>query len=191
MKQEDFNSDLFWDNRYREGGNSWLWSYWENAIYKANFINKIIKEHNIQSAVEIGCWDWANLWLYNIQRYKWYDVSQKAIDICNEMYKEDNTKEFYVNNENTDFYEAELSLWLDMIYHIFPRAKWEKMVDKIIEAWKKYVILYTTINPTKWVEWSCMNDYDILEYLDSKWIKYTIEETRPPESLAVFITITK
>jgi len=191
MGREDFNSDKYRDERYKEWGNSWEWSYWENAIYKANFINEFVKSHSIQSAVEIWCWDWANLWLYRIQWYTWYDVSKKAIEMCDEMYKDDTTKEFYVNNENTELHQAELSLWIDMIYHIFPRAKREKMIDKIIEAWNKYVIFYTVINCQPRVEGSCMNDYNFIEYIESKWRKYTIEESTPPASIAKFVVIEK
>lgn len=191
IKREEFKSDEYRDNRYIAWGNSWEGSYWDNAIYKAYFINHFVKYNNIKSAIEVWCWDWANLWMYEIQWYKWYDVSQKAIEICSKMYKDDTTKEFYVNNEDTELWKAELSMCIDMIYHVFPRAKREKMIDKIIDAWEKYVIFYTPTNLKPRVENSCMNDYDFIEYIKSKWLKYIIEPTNPPASIAKFITIFK
>lgn len=191
MKQEDFNSDKFRDDRYIHWGNSWEWSYWLNARYKADFINKFIKEHGIDTAVEIGCWDWANLWMYDVFEYTWYDVSYFIIEKCKDMYKNDNWKRFFVNDDNTKFQKAELSLCLDVLYHIFPQDRFEKMIDKVIEAWEKYVIIYTKIRISPREDWSCINDYDFLWYLDKKWYKYEIEPSSPPASVAKFITIYK
>ena len=39
-----FNSSLFWENRYKKGGNSGSGSYNKMAEFKAKVINDFIKE---------------------------------------------------------------------------------------------------------------------------------------------------
>ena len=178
-------------NRYIENSNSWKWSYWENAIFKANFINNFIKENNIKTVTEFWCGDWNNLELYKIENYEGLDVSEKAINICKEKFKEDKTKQFSIL---TDWeYKAELTLSLDVTYHIFPKIEWKKYINKVINSATKFAIFY---NFPKWTANAPhINDYNFEEYLkelsEKKNFTYIKSDLVPPESNSRFYIITK
>lgn len=44
-----FNSKLYWEARYKNGGNSGAGSYNKLALFKAEIINEFIKKNNIKS----------------------------------------------------------------------------------------------------------------------------------------------
>jgi hypothetical protein len=56
----------YWENRYKNGGNSGEGSYALKAEYKANVLNNYIQKLNIKSIIEFGCGDGNNLLFYNI-----------------------------------------------------------------------------------------------------------------------------
>ena len=52
-----FDSNLFWENRYKSGGNSGSGSYNKMAEFKANVINNFIKEKSIKGMIDYGVGD--------------------------------------------------------------------------------------------------------------------------------------
>ena len=77
----------YWEQRYNQGGNSGAGSYGDNAKFKADFINKLVKKHKIKDCIEFWCWDGNNLALSDIDGYLGLDVSKKAIDLCEKQVK--------------------------------------------------------------------------------------------------------
>ena len=51
------NSVEWWERRYSSGGTSGEGSYGRLAEFKAEIVNKFVKENGIDSVVEFGCGD--------------------------------------------------------------------------------------------------------------------------------------
>lgn len=191
-----FNSDKYREQRYKTGGNSWKWSYWDNWVFKSEYINKFIEENNIKSAVEVGCGDGHNLTLYKVDKYIWLDVSAKSIEMCKQKHVDDKNKQFFLHTDKDSYddYISDVSLCLDVTYHIFPRKKWEDVIQQVIGMWEKYVIFYSFLSPSGHA--NHINDYDFEEYITSvceerKYNLFIDKDTRPPESQSRFVIITK
>lgn len=191
----NFNYKKYRDDRYKTWGNSGKGSYWANAHFKAIFINNFCKEHKLKTAVEVGCWDWNNLVLYDFRKYLGLDVSKTIIDKCKEIFESDKSKRFDVLDEWIDLSlcKADVSLCLDVTYHIFPREEWERTIDDVINLWVKYAIFYSFLNPSGHA--AHINDYNFIEFIDKycngKWYTYKIYEDKAPESQSRFVIIDK
>src|SRR5690349_24554192 len=55
------SSPSYWEERYRQGGNSGVGSYGQLARFKAQTINRFVAEQAVTSVVEFGCGDGAQL----------------------------------------------------------------------------------------------------------------------------------
>jgi len=187
-----FDYKAYREERYKTWWNSWAWSYWENALFKADIINYLIDELKVNSWVEVGCWDWHNLWLYNFKEYLWLDVSAKAIEKCKNIYVADNSKEFKLY-EPWKEKQRDMSLCLDVTYHIFPRKEREETILETVRLWKKYVLFYSFLNPSWHVKH--INDYDFKSYITDvcaeKWYDMRIMDKKPPKSESRFVLIIK
>ena len=78
IKRKLFNerivdSEQYWENRYLNGGNSGIGSYGKIAEYKANVINKFIKDNDVFTVIEFGCGDGNQLALFECQNYIGYE----------------------------------------------------------------------------------------------------------------------
>lgn len=188
-----FNYKEYWESRYKEWWNSGAWSYWDNAIFKADYINKLIKDNNIKSVVEIWCWDWANLSLYKwFDSYLWLDVSDKAIELAKKI---NNGSKYKFSKYNWDEdIKADMTLCLDVTYHIFPMEEWKRVINNTIDIASDIVVFYSFPCPTWHVKH--INNYNLIEYLKDYckqlWysIKYDIDSV-PPNSNSRFIIIYK
>ncbi len=69
MKNIFPGSDKYWEQRYAVGGNSGVGSYGKFANFKAEVINKFVREHKIKSVIEFGCGDGNQLKLANYPSY--------------------------------------------------------------------------------------------------------------------------
>ena len=138
----------YWDNRYVQGGNSGAGSYGMEAAVKANIINHWIKEYEIKTINEIGCGDGNNLLLYDIPiSYTGYDISPKAIEICNEKTRKikNSLKYYFTTNVNDIDYQADLCLCLDVWYHQVKDEDFSFLCHQLFELGEwEYIIIYST-----------------------------------------------
>lgn len=146
---KDFNSRHYWDNRYESGGNSGLGSYGKIANFKAMIINNFIKKNPIESVLEFGCGDGNQLSLLKIQKYIGFDVSKKSIEICKNKFSSDNKKSFFLYDsnyfiDNLNIFNVDLTLSLDVIYHLIEDEVYEKYMNDLFSYSKKYVIIYAS-----------------------------------------------
>ena len=81
------NSEKYWEERYLHGGNSGAGAYGKLSKFKAKIINNFIIEMNIREVIEYGCGDGNQLKLSNYKHYIGFDVSQKAISLCQKNLK--------------------------------------------------------------------------------------------------------
>lgn len=141
-------SEPYWEDHYKSGGDSGSGSYNRLAEFKANIINDFITEKRIASAIEFGCGDGNNLSLINYPKYIGLDVSPTAIKLCMNKFKNDDSKSFYVYNslaflDNHMLFRAELSLSLDVIYHLVEDDIFIKYMTQLFQSSQKYVIIYS------------------------------------------------
>ncbi len=138
-------SQIYWEARYSMGGNSGAGSYNRLAQYKAAVINDFVQKNQISSVIEHGCGDGNQLGLSNYPQYSGFDVSPTAVQKCQVRYKDDATKSFRV----ADAYAgeiAELTLSLDVIYHLIEDQVFEAYMRRLFDSSSKFVIIYSSDN---------------------------------------------
>jgi SAM-dependent methyltransferase len=143
MKNIFPGSDKYWEQRYAVGGNSGVGSYGKFANFKAEVINKFVREHEIKSVIEFGCGDGNQLKLANYPSYLGFDISKTAIDLCKETFKADSSKSFKL----IDKYEgerADLTLSLDVLFHLIEDETFEFYMMRLFNSSDKYVIIYSS-----------------------------------------------
>lgn len=143
--EDDFRSSDYWEKRYLNGGNSGNGSYGRLAHFKAQCINSFISQKNIKSAIEFGVGDGHNLSFYNIEKYFGLDVSMWAIEICQNRYKNDKSKQFSAIGplevlSITEKFDCALSI--DVLYHLVEQNVYETHLRNLFASAKKYVIIY-------------------------------------------------
>lgn len=137
-------SAKYWNERYVNGGNSGAGSYNRLAEFKAQIINEFVKSNHVKTVIEWGCGDGNQLSLSNYPNYIGYDVSPQAIKMCKKIFKNDSSKKF-VCSKSLFFkpQKAELSLSLDVLYHLIEDDVFNKYMKQLFSSSKKYVIIYS------------------------------------------------
>ncbi|MDZ4750085.1 MAG: class I SAM-dependent methyltransferase [Flavobacteriales bacterium] len=133
----------YWECRYRSGGDSGAGSSGELAQYKANFLNKFVKENKIESVIDWGCGDGDQLRLAKYPHYIGLDVSKTAIEICKKKYTGDHTKKFECLENNSSKWSAELSLSLDVLYHLIEDKTYTDYLHALFASADRSVIIYS------------------------------------------------
>lgn len=149
-----FDVASYWDNRYKSGGNSGAGSYNTEAVIKASVINAWIKEHEIRTITELGCGDGNNLQMYNVPiSYCGYDLSQTAVEICNEKTRKikNSLKYFFTSDMNQIDLQADLCLSLDVWYHLVDDKVFADYCNILFNGGWKYIIAYTTDTDSEFI----------------------------------------
>lgn len=137
-------SAYYWEKRYLSGGTSGAGSYNNLAQFKAKILNGFVQTKGITSVIEWGCGDGNQLSLSDYPCYIGYDVSKQAIKICKKRFCHDTSKVFVwsgdksFKNEN----KADLSLSLDVIYHLVEDEVYEQYMRNLFLSARRYVIIY-------------------------------------------------
>jgi protein O-GlcNAc transferase len=136
-------SKQYWEDRYKVGGNSGAGSYNRLAKFKAEIINSFVTEKNIETVVEFGCGDGNQLKFFRLKSYTAYDVSNTIIEKCRETFKNDTSTSFFHVSE----YQGQtfdLSLSLDVIYHLIEDETFFQYMNNLFHASSNYVIVYSS-----------------------------------------------
>lgn len=180
-KQPAFpGSTAYWEQRYAQGRDSGIGSYHQFAEFKAEIINDFVCAQKVQSVIEFGCGDGNQLLLADYPVYLGVDVSPTIITMCKDKFLSDTTKSFMLLDEYQNE-SAELSLSLDVLYHLVEDSVFENYMQTLFEAATRYVIIYSsnidskTKRPhvkhrqfTDWVE-SNATSWKILEHIKNKY----------------------
>lgn len=139
-----FNSSRYWEDRYNTGGNSGAGSYGRLAQFKANVLNDFVLKHGINSVVEYGCGDGAQLEIAIYPEYTGFDVSPKAVTICRKK---------FADRPNYKFFETEtlldkegyfdLAISLDVIYHLSEDDVFDAYMKRLFASSRNFVIIYS------------------------------------------------
>lgn len=177
-----FNSSRYWEKRYLKGGDSGYGSYGYLAEYKAEIINNFINNYSINTVIEFGSGDGNQLKYMNYKNYIGFDVSNYIIKKCRKKYKDDCTKQFNLySNYNNEI--SELTLSLDVIFHLIEEDIFIDYMKKLFNASNKYVIIYssnTNYQPIhmvkhfrnrKFTDWVEVNqpDFKLIKFIKNKF----------------------
>jgi hypothetical protein len=183
LKGSDFvGSKKYWEYRYKAGGTSGSGSYGKLAMFKKQVINNFVKQHNIQSVTEFGCGDGNQLRLAEYPFYIGLDVSDTVLERCREKFKGDLTKNFFNLNDAGILRSltSELTLSLDVIYHLVEDKIFTSHMDILFKSSTKYVIIYSsnfdghhnqherTRNFSRWIEENC-KEWSLQEKIVNKF----------------------
>lgn len=142
--RRDFStSDSYWEKRYQKGGNSGAGSYGRLAEHKADVLNGFAADKGVRSVIEFGSGDGNQLTLARYPDYTGVDVSETAINACRDLFSGDPTKTF-MTLANYDGRKAELSLSLDVIYHLVEDETFNNYMETLFAASARFVIVYSS-----------------------------------------------
>jgi len=140
---ESFRSGDYWDQRYRNGGTSGAGSYGRLAEFKAEVLNAFVAEHRIQTVVEHGCGDGAQLELARYPNYLGLDVSPTIVEVCQKRFESDPSKQFRLSgSEETGTHDLALSL--DVIYHLVEDAVYQEYMGGLLGSSHRYLAVYAS-----------------------------------------------
>lgn len=176
-------SDNYWENRYKRGDNSGSGSYNNLAEFKGDVINEFVAKNNIETVMEFGSGDGNQLKYFSFKNYVGYDVSETAISICRNLFKEDATKQFKLIK--THYAEkAELTLSLDVIYHLVEDDVYMAYMKKLFSSSTQYVIVYSSnsddhenngkvphVKHRKFTDWvqNYAQEFKLIEHVPNKY----------------------
>lgn len=143
-----FNSKLYWEARYKNGGNSGAGSYNKLALFKAEIINEFIKNNNIKSVIDYGVGDGNQLkLLYTNIDYIGLDISPTVINKCKHLFMNDIKKKFYVVDDHIcSTIKSNLVLSCDVLYHLIEDSVYTNYIHNLLTMSDKYVIIYAKDN---------------------------------------------
>ena len=171
----NFDSRKYWERRYTIGGNSGLGSYGRLAEFKAEIINRFTRENRIVKIIEFGCGDGNQLSLFKIDNYIGLDVAKTAIEKCKKQFERDKSKSFFLYNPhclgNINNFKTELSLSLDVIFHIIEDDIFELYMRHLFAVSNKFVIIYSSDNDNSK---SLAPHYKYRQF--SRWIKVNLSQ---------------
>lgn len=172
----------YWKKRYINGGNSGAGSYNNLAQFKAEIINRFVEKNNINTVIEFGCGDGNQLKLFHFKKYIGFDISQEIINVCNGTFSNDSSKAFFLM-DRYKHEKADLTLSLDVIYHLVEDKIFEKYMKILFTSTLNYVIIYSSnsndntnnnarhIRHRKFSNWIEKNnpDFELIEYIPNKY----------------------
>jgi SAM-dependent methyltransferase len=155
-KINDFSgSTNYWINRYEIGRDSGPGSYNQLALHKAEVINEFVKSNEIKTVIEYGCGDGNQLRYANYPQYTGFDISLRAIKICQTLYKQDISKAFYLLEPTQKIsHTADMTLSLDVIFHLVEDSIFNQYMIRLFDSSNKFVCIYssnTEKNPSQQV----------------------------------------
>ncbi len=138
-------SEAYWRQRYVTGGTSGAGSYGRLARFKAEVLNAFVAEQKINSVLEYGSGDGAQLAMAEYPSYVGIDVSPVALDLCRKRFFTDTTKRFYLPSEMpADLGPFDLVISLDVIYHLVEDAVFEAYMARLFASARRFVAIYSS-----------------------------------------------
>lgn len=137
------NSTEYWEERYQKGGNSGSGSYGVLSEFKANFVNHFLIQNKINSVIEFGCGDGNQLKFIKYPEYIGIDVSHKSIELCENNFRNDNSKRFFHLSETPDVI-CDLAISMEVIFHLIEDDIFNNHMKYLFSHSSKFVIIYSS-----------------------------------------------
>ena len=136
-----FSSKSFWENRYRNNGNSGLGSYGDESKFKSSYINDLIKKESVKTITDLGCGDGNQISLLSgFKKYYGYDFSDTALIKAKNINK---GSEYEFINNISDLPISDMSMSLDVTYHIIEDNLFDEYLSKLFMLGERYVLIYS------------------------------------------------
>lgn len=174
-----FDSNGYWENRYKSGLTSGNGSYGFLAEYKAEVINNFIQDNNIYSLLEYGCGDGNQLSKIKCKKILGVDVSKTAIEKCKILIPEGTFQTILSDLKNIE--KTDLLLSLDVIYHLIDDEIYNNYIKNIIDYKCKFLIIYAAnfeddgtfakhVKPRKFTENKELNsEYELIKFEKNRY----------------------
>jgi len=181
-KNPVFSVPKYWDQRYKQGGNSGAGSYGRLAKFKADVINEFLEEKNVNSVIEFGCGDGNQLGLMAPVNYLGVDISPTAVKICQEKFSSQCDKKFLTLEcfkKHPSI--AELTMSLDVIYHLVDDDIFHDYMNRLFSSAARYCVIYSAnvdeftpsihVRKRKFTDWveKYANDWVIEKVIPNKY----------------------
>lgn len=141
----EFRSADYWRERYRGGGNSGAGAGGRLAVYKAHIVNVTCETRRIRSVVEFGSGDGSQATLFHVPQYLGVDVSPEALEIARARLEgRTNFRLKALDAFKAEPETADLSVSLDVIYHLVEDAVFEDYMERLFAAARKFVLIYSS-----------------------------------------------
>ncbi len=138
-------SSSYWEDRYKQGGTSGSGSFGRLAEFKAEVVNDFVERNGIQTVIEFGCGDGAQLALARYPHYVGIDVAEGSILTCRGRFKGDNAKSFYLASRiPPDLGSFDLVLSLDVIYHLVEDEVFDAYMRSLFAHADRFVAIYSS-----------------------------------------------
>jgi SAM-dependent methyltransferase len=138
-------SSSYWEKRYRLGGSSGSGSFGRLAEFKAHTLNEYVEKNDIQSVIEFGCGDGAQLALARYPRYVGIDITEGSISACRKRFAGDAAKSFYVTDQMpSGLGRFDLVLSLDVIYHLVEDEVYDAYMRSLFAQADRVVAIYSS-----------------------------------------------
>lgn len=141
---QNFSSAAYWQERYKAGGTSGSGSYGRLAVYKAHFINELVHRQQIKSVIEFGCGDGNQASLFTIPKYTGLDVSKESVTQCRMKFADVMTWSFHQIGTYAIRKNHQLSMSLDVLYHLVEDDVFEKYMKHLFASASGYVLIYSS-----------------------------------------------
>lgn len=196
----------YWESRYAAGGNSGAGSYGRLAAFKAEMLNAFVRENQIGSVLEFGCGDGNQLAIAEYPCYIGLDVSKTALRLCVERFQDDPAKSFFLYDpdvyiDNASLLQADLTMSIDVIYHLIEDAVYERYMTHLFDASRRFVVIYASntndnkpgghVRHRRFTDWVSEHaaDWTLAQKVDNK---YPFDPAQPSEtSFADFYVFAK
>jgi SAM-dependent methyltransferase len=138
-------SSSYWAKRYEHGNNSGAGSYGRLALFKADIINRFVRDNGVIELVEFGSGDGAQLGLADYPRYVGIDVSPRAVALCRQKFSQDSTKAFFgLESGVADTIRADMAMSLDVIYHLVEDEVYEVYMQRLVRSAGRFICVYSS-----------------------------------------------
>ncbi len=99
----------------------------------------------IQSVIEFGCGDGAQLTLATYPRYVGIDVAERSIFACRQRFATDASKRFYFAGQlPSDLGRFDLAISLDVIYHLVENEVFGAYMRSLFASAGRFVVIYSS-----------------------------------------------
>lgn len=148
MDTPAFSSGDYWEARYRRGGTSGVGSAGRLARFKAGVVNRFIAGNAIQGVIDIGCGDASQLGLLELPAdYVGVDVSPSSLARCAARFP---AHRFVSPQELRTLSPAELTLSLDVIYHLVEDSVFIATMRTLFAWATRFVVIYSSNLDAAW-----------------------------------------
>lgn len=139
-----FSSRKYWENRYLSGRNSGAGSYGRLCQYKSKVVNQIVRDFELKSLVDFGCGDGNQIDRFEIEKYTGVDASETAVKNCSDKFAARKNWSFCNIDEIGNLNRHDMSISLDVIYHLIEDKIFEDYMQHLFHFSKKFVLIYSS-----------------------------------------------